>query len=381
MGYSLALIPFDAILLKNRFEGLCPPGLGLIRYAAMCKAFMELLPWLVPVTISPQVSAVLASVRYESNNGYDYLWRVLELAVPGFDPTVSITNPSWADADDIFHFVQAYLLYFRLQAKLNFHYDDCTRSGIFLRAIQLSEFADTVTTFQSHVNSFREEYEDGYLPPHLRLHGLATSIHQNAQARLRNIATPRARRLDGYFSCVQGVPICNRIGREETPRGSGFWDCGGDRADRARGCFDDDQNRGGRSHPPFGSCDLDHGGRTPRGHGQLARPDHNCQPFLPDVQCAACKHVGHVAKHCDMLTTAICLERYMKHNMSATIWDSIEKEWLDRWKECLSNPTQTPRQVLRAYVEALDITVAGLDDAMEWDYWDNNGIDDDGQDE
>jgi hypothetical protein len=39
MGYSLALMPFDAIVLKNRFEGLCPPGLGLIRYASMCKAF------------------------------------------------------------------------------------------------------------------------------------------------------------------------------------------------------------------------------------------------------------------------------------------------------------------------------------------------------
>jgi hypothetical protein len=67
-------MPFDAIVLKNRFEGLCLPGLGLIRYTAMCKALMELLPWLVPVTLSPQVSGVLAVVRYELNNGYDYLW-------------------------------------------------------------------------------------------------------------------------------------------------------------------------------------------------------------------------------------------------------------------------------------------------------------------
>jgi len=71
----------------------------------------------------------------------------------------------------------------------------------------------------------------------------------------------------------------------------------------------------------------------------------------------------------------------MKHDMSTTIWDSIEKEWLDRWKERLGNPSQTPRQVLRAYVEELDITVAGLDDAMEWDYWDNDVVDDDSQDE
>jgi hypothetical protein len=53
---------------------------------------------------------------------------------------------------------------------------------MFLRAVQSSEYADTVTTLQSHVNSFMEEYDRGYLPPHLCLHGLANSIHQNAQA-------------------------------------------------------------------------------------------------------------------------------------------------------------------------------------------------------
>jgi len=325
MGYCLALMPFDAMVLKNRFEGLCPPGLGLIRYAAMSKGFMELLPWLVPVTLSPQVSAALAAVRYESNNGYEYLWRVSELAVPRFDPTVSITVPSWVNADDIFHFAQAYLLYFRLQAKVNFHYDDRTRSGIFLRAVQFSEYADTVTTLQSHVNSFRDKYKDPYLPPHLRLHGLATSINQNAQARLRDITHPRMHHIDGKFSQVQGVPTCHRIDRDEPPRGGGFRDRGGDCNDRARGRVDGDPIRGVR--------DGDRGGRAPRGLGQIARPDHSRQPFLPDVQCAACKWVGHVAKHCNMLTTAICLERYMKQDMSAAIRDSIEKEWLDRWKE------------------------------------------------
>ena len=82
-----------------------------------------------------------------------------------------------------------------------------------------------------------------------------------------------------------------------------------------------------------------------------------------------------------MLATAICLERYMKQDMSAAIRDSIEKEWVDRWKEQLDNPTQTPRQILQAYVEELDITVAGLDDVMEWEYWDSSNPDDSGQDE
>ena len=92
---------------------------------------------------------------------------------------------------------------------MHFHYDNRTRSGIFLQAIQYTEFSDMVTTLQSHVNSYRKQFNDEYLPPHLRLHGLATSIHQNAMARLRDIATPRVRRLDGGSLLVQGVPIIN----------------------------------------------------------------------------------------------------------------------------------------------------------------------------
>ncbi len=298
--------------------------------------------------------------------------------MPGFDPTVPISIPSWADANDIFHFAQAYLLYFRLQAKLNFHYDDRTRSGIFLKAVQFSEFADTVTTLQSHINSFRQEFDEGYLPPNLRLHGLATSIHQNSQSRLRDVATPRVRRFEGGFSRIQGIPLCNRFSRDAAPRGGGSHDRDGDRA-CAR--FDNDQHRGSHSQRPPGSRNNDGGSRIPRGRGQLARPDRNQRPFLPDVQCAACKRVGHVATHCDMLATAICLERYMKHDMPNAIRDSIEKEWLTRWKERLGNPTHTPPQVLRAYVEDLDITVAGLDDAMEWETWDTDDIDAEGQDE
>jgi hypothetical protein len=73
-----------------------------------------------------------------------------------------------------------------------------------------------------------------------------------------------------------------------------------------------------------------------------------------------------------MLATAICLKRYMKNDLSSALRDSIEKEWLARWKERLGNPQQTPRQLLRAYVEELDITVAGLDNQMEWEYWEED---------
>ena len=291
----------------------------------------------------------------------------MELTVPGIDPVVPIRIPNWSNAEDIFNFAQSYLLYFRLQSKQHFHYDDRTCSGIFLRAIQFSDFADTVTTLQSHVNSFREQYDDGYLPPHLRIHGLATSIDQNMQARMRDVISPRVRRLS---TSVQGVPTVHRVDRDNRPR-VGFKDRD------SGGNSDRDFRTRGRPDPTRAPWERQ---RTPANPGRLARPDRNRRPFLPDVQCAACKPVGHVAKHCDMLATAICLERYMKHDMSDSVRDAIEKDWLTRWKDRLDNPTRTPRQVLRAYVEELDITVAGLDEAMEWECWVDDTPSDDSDD-
>ncbi len=85
---------------------------------------MELLPRLIPGSSSSPINAELASIWYESNNGYDYLWCILELTVSGFDPANSILVPVWSGVDDIFSFAQEFLLYLRLQEKLNFHFDD-----------------------------------------------------------------------------------------------------------------------------------------------------------------------------------------------------------------------------------------------------------------
>jgi hypothetical protein len=81
---------------------------------------MDFLLRLIPCTLSSCINATFAAVRCESNNGYNYFWQVLELTIPGFDPVVPILTPQWADLEYIFHFSQVYLLYFRLQAKMNY---------------------------------------------------------------------------------------------------------------------------------------------------------------------------------------------------------------------------------------------------------------------
>jgi hypothetical protein len=341
--HLMAIMPFDSIMLKNRYEGLCIPGLGTRRYADSSRALMDFLPHLIPGSLSSRINATLAVVRCKTNNGYDYFWRVLKLTVPGFDPVVAILTPQWAEYDNIFQFSQAYLLYFCLQGKMHYHYTDCTKSGIFLRAIQHSDYADTVTMLQLHVNSYREDYDTGNLPPHLHLHGLAKSIHQNAQSRLRDIAFPRVRCFDVGTSSIQGLPSLpsvNCFERQDHP-GATFHDR--DRNGGGSHAREHNRQRPGRNKP----CGLgSHGNDCLRQQRDPTCPDQNRHPYLTDVQCDAYKHVGHVAKHCNMLATALCLDCYMKHDLSKSTRDAVKKEWLARWKERLGNPNCTPMQVM-----------------------------------
>ena len=153
VGYLLPLMPFDAIKLLFNFEGLCPPGLGTHWYAEVGLAFMDILPCLL-LTTSTEITSAVATIGFESNNGYDLLWRVLELTVLGFDLTVPILPPTWHQDSDMFNFRHAHLLYFRLQAKKNNYFDACTRTSVFLRAIADSEYANIVTLLQAQFDSF-----------------------------------------------------------------------------------------------------------------------------------------------------------------------------------------------------------------------------------
>ena len=105
-GYLLPLMPFDAIKLSFNFEGLCPPGLGTFRYGEIGSAMMDILPRLLPRSI-PEITSAIATVGFESNNGYDLFWRILELTIPGFDPTIPILPPVWCRDSELFDFCQA----------------------------------------------------------------------------------------------------------------------------------------------------------------------------------------------------------------------------------------------------------------------------------
>ena len=130
MQYLLPLMPFDLICLVFGFEGLCPPGLGTIRYTAIASAWMDVLPRLL-LQEDSDIESLKFTVGYESNNSYDLMWRVLELAVPGFKSTNPVKVPSCSAASDILSFCREHLLYFCLQSKHNMFFSSCTQTNIF----------------------------------------------------------------------------------------------------------------------------------------------------------------------------------------------------------------------------------------------------------
>jgi hypothetical protein len=108
--------------------------------------------------------------------------------------------------------------------------------------------------------------------------------------------------------------------------------------------------------------------------GRYTRPDHNRRTWDSDIVWDACKHRGHSATNCDMLTMALFLAMYVKMSMTPTTCNRIEAAWLERWKETLGNPHRLPRKVLKAYLDSLGIYADMLDDQMDWECWLENDM-------
>ncbi len=386
-GYLLPLMPFNVIRLEFNFEGLFVPGLGTECYADCAAALMEVLPRLLP-TLDSKIEVAIAAVRGKSKNGYDLFWRVMELAVPGFDPTVPIKQPRWEQGSDVLGFSQDHELYFRLLDKKHVFINPRTQTNMFLCAITSSEYADVITTVQLHVDVFRHEDDDGFLPTHLCLRGIATMLHLNARARVRDVGHPRIHRIfgndtfwewsaDDYPSFhIQGSnPWVFWIERDRDTGGRPF-DCsaGRDRATGGNRAFgrNDGHDRDPGAHG-YNHCRNDrpnnYAGTKPSGppQGCFARPDQRRRSYLPGVQCEACKCIGHEAANCDMLAVALFVDRYTKADLSEADRSSIEQKWIARWKDKLGHPARTPRQVMRTYCETHNISADNVNLAMDWE--------------
>jgi hypothetical protein len=170
---------------------------------------MEILPRLLPKAHT-RVTSLINMVRMESGNGYDLLWRVLSLLVPGFNPTLPVILPAWLDGD-VFKFAHSFHLYYRLQAKKGVVSDDRTQSATFLNSIQEPLYADVVTTLTTCIENYSPGNEDGYLLANLCVMGLALQIYKHAQS-CAQMVIPRVRHIIGWHDeydsdvPIQGAP-------------------------------------------------------------------------------------------------------------------------------------------------------------------------------
>jgi hypothetical protein len=185
MIYLLPVMPFDCISIKMGFEALCPPGLGLPRYAMIARVLMEILPKILP-HFDTQITLLITMTCMEAGNGYDLLWRILMLTILGFDPTIPVTLLDWQD-EDIFKFVTSFFLYFRLQAKKGVINDDRNHGTTFLNVVLDPAYTNVITTLLTCINNYFAPEDEGYLSINLCVMGLASQLHQNVQTRARAV--------------------------------------------------------------------------------------------------------------------------------------------------------------------------------------------------
>jgi hypothetical protein len=189
---------------------------------------------------------------------------------PRFDPVIPVKLLHWGK-DDVFPFALSFTLHFCLQAKKGVVYNDRTQSTTFLATVKDPAYVDVITILTSCITNYYTAGNNEYLPSHLCTMGLATQLHNNAQARVRAIIPQAYRSVvqfqsdgfnvyhsvgqfqsDGFDVPIQGTPCGahtdgrRKIGMDRC-RDNGFdwyWD-----------------NRGGSEHPcderggHDGSCD------------------------------------------------------------------------------------------------------------------------------
>jgi hypothetical protein len=160
-NFLLSLTPFDSIIDVTNYSYLLPPLLETKRYAACATAILSLLANIIPTSLSNTLNILVNTVRSESGNGYDLLYRALKLFVPGFDKSRPLPLPYWMDGTTVHDYSTSMVLYFRIQALHQMPHSDYDKSLSFLRGITGSEYTDLTHSLISTVENFYLDNGDG----------------------------------------------------------------------------------------------------------------------------------------------------------------------------------------------------------------------------
>lgn len=357
-SHHIALVPFNAIQFSKGLLGLCIPGLGSERFVDMASALCTVLALLLDG--APSRVTMMVRTTEKSHNGYDILWRLLGLYVPGFDDTRTIDRPLWSASNgDAIDFADAFDLYFRLCAKANLFYSDLTRSRLFLEGITDPSLKAIVDAFLVALDT-EPPYlgKEGQLPPKLCMPELAITINRRtapddtqhqigpfyAPARINNLAHPtRALNNDD-----DDLSVASNPGHIQGYRVYAM----------------------ARS-PSATNPSNTHGDSPRKGYPRTTDPSRRRSPETQTVSCKACGRPGHTASTCHFLAQSVFMQKYLArgHVNSAEI-DAAEKNWLETWKSKGGNPGKhTPRSVHAAYVSKYGFSQEQLEDEIDWNCW------------
>ena len=71
-----------------------------------------------------------------------------------------------------------------------------------------------------------------------------------------------------------------------------------------------------------------------------------------------------------MLAMAISLCRYLRHQVSMDMMTKIENDWLAKHRDRLQQTdARTPLQILQAYADDNNLTVADINNQLDWNAW------------
>lgn len=181
--YSIGLTPFDAIMPKWAYVGLCLPAVGERRYLLMARALYSLLSKVLP--LDDQIVKECMDGHSGSFDGFCLLDSIMARFLPVFCASKTSSPPLWEDIGNIAHMAKLWKLHFCLSAKQGMAYTPVQQSMLFLDSIQEHSLLGPVTSLKGDVQKFStgiDEFadHDTPMPMHLTITGLTSTLTSTA---------------------------------------------------------------------------------------------------------------------------------------------------------------------------------------------------------
>jgi len=404
----IAIMPFDATDSTQGYEALCPPGFGTERYTKMARTLYKIIFDLIPNTADTR--EIKRDVSTETMNGYQALYKILCMGLPGFNEALELKRPHWeAGRDNLEDYYDKWHLHLRLAMKtpntLNF------RNIVFgfLNGIKDTQYLSAISTVKTNISAFqpsevpRGRNKATYLPPHLRIKSIYKQLKDGAKGNTHPIIPGSSARMnmtrteeeydemleeefedleleeemtEAQINYTRGRRSFNER-RSSYPR---RYDANrrnnqgnGDR----RGRFDRERER--RPRDESRSRNYRDESRSRQSEIREPNPDGGTR-YNENVTCHGCGQKGHIRKDCPIVALALYVETMMK-GISPDKRDEFIKRWMRKYR---IEPEIKPRvQMLKeigvanpeTFDWSRDVTDAvqeGIDklaDEVDWSAW------------